>query len=180
MIWVLLQSESSWQRNDAIWLFIYLCVSLHQEFFFLKKSLKGVCTWHSCLNYCKVWTNFMRAFSKYFETKVYPHNWLIFKENDKLWKRGFIWKWFDSIENCVQKQKGIALDDREEEEASESDSHQKWLTGRRHTPRKTNVKATHAITTESDVQCETSRHTLRKWNGKWYPPWNPVWKRPTL
>ena len=41
------------------------------------------------------------------------YNWLIFKENDKLWKRGFIWKWFDSIENCVQKQKGIALDDRE-------------------------------------------------------------------
>ena len=33
MIWVLLQSESPWQRNDAIWFFIYLCVSLHQEFF---------------------------------------------------------------------------------------------------------------------------------------------------
>ena len=27
MIWVLLQSESPWQRNDAITFFIYLCVS---------------------------------------------------------------------------------------------------------------------------------------------------------
>ena len=33
MIWVLLQSESLWQRNDAITLFIYLCVSVYQEFF---------------------------------------------------------------------------------------------------------------------------------------------------
>ena len=33
MIWVLLQSESTWQRNDAITFFIYLCVSLYQEFF---------------------------------------------------------------------------------------------------------------------------------------------------
>ena len=49
MIWVLLQSESPWQRNDAITLFIYLCVSLYQEFF-LKKS-KGVCTCHNCLHY---------------------------------------------------------------------------------------------------------------------------------
>ena len=30
---VLLQSESSWQRNDDITLFIYRCVSLYQEFF---------------------------------------------------------------------------------------------------------------------------------------------------
>ena len=30
MIWVLLQSESPWQRNDAITFFIYLCVSLYQ------------------------------------------------------------------------------------------------------------------------------------------------------
>ena len=68
MIWVLLQSESPWQRNDAITFFIYLCVSLYQEFFF-KKSLKGDCTCHNCLNYGKVLTNPMRAFSKYFETK---------------------------------------------------------------------------------------------------------------
>ena len=53
MIWVLLQSESPWQRNDAITFFIYLCVSLYQELFF-KKSLKGVCTCHHCLNYGKV------------------------------------------------------------------------------------------------------------------------------
>ena len=33
MIWVLLQSESPWQRNDAIKFFIHLCVSLFQEFF---------------------------------------------------------------------------------------------------------------------------------------------------
>ena len=33
MIWVFLQSESPWQRNDAITFFIYLCVSLFQEFF---------------------------------------------------------------------------------------------------------------------------------------------------
>ena len=33
MIWVLLQSESPWQRNDTITFFIYLCVSLYQEFF---------------------------------------------------------------------------------------------------------------------------------------------------
>ena len=63
MIWVLLQSESPWQRNDAIWFFIYLCLSLHQEFF--KKSLKGVCTCHNCLNYLLM----KRAFSRYFETK---------------------------------------------------------------------------------------------------------------
>ena len=43
MIWVLMQSESPWQRNDDITFFIYLCVSLYQEFFF-KKSLEGIYT----------------------------------------------------------------------------------------------------------------------------------------
>ena len=33
LIGILLQSESPWQRNDAITFFIYLCVSLYQEFF---------------------------------------------------------------------------------------------------------------------------------------------------
>ena len=33
MIWVSLQSESPWQRNDAITLFIYRRVSLYHEFF---------------------------------------------------------------------------------------------------------------------------------------------------
>ena len=52
---VLLQSESPWQRNEAITFFIYLCVSLYREFFFFfEKSLKGVCTSHNCLNYGKV------------------------------------------------------------------------------------------------------------------------------
>ena len=40
MIWVLLQSESPRQRNDAICFFIYLCVSLYQEFFFLRNHLR--------------------------------------------------------------------------------------------------------------------------------------------
>ena len=35
----LLQSESPWERNDAITFFIYLCVSLYQEFF-LKNRLR--------------------------------------------------------------------------------------------------------------------------------------------
>ena len=52
MIWVLLQSESPWKRNDAITFFIYLCFSLYQVF--LKKSLKGVCTCHNCFYYGKV------------------------------------------------------------------------------------------------------------------------------
>ena len=55
-------------------------------------------------------------------------------------------------------------------ETSESDSRQKWPTGGRHTPRKTNVKATHAITTESDIRYETTRsdtHYEMKW--RWIP-----------
>ena len=63
MIWVFLQSESPWQRNDASTFFIYLGVSLYQEFF-LKKSLKEVCTCCNCLSLGKE-----RAFWKYFETK---------------------------------------------------------------------------------------------------------------
>ena len=33
MIGVLLQSESPWQRNDAMTFFIYLCVSLYRKIF---------------------------------------------------------------------------------------------------------------------------------------------------
>ena len=33
MIWVLLQLELPWQRNDTITFLIYPCVSLYQEFF---------------------------------------------------------------------------------------------------------------------------------------------------
>ena len=43
MIWVLLQSESPWQRNDAIMLFIYRCVSLYQEFFEIYVKVKQSC-----------------------------------------------------------------------------------------------------------------------------------------
>ena len=68
MIWVSLQSELPWQSNEAITFFIHLCVSLYQDVFF-NISLKGVCICHNCLNYGKVWTNSMRAFWKYFETK---------------------------------------------------------------------------------------------------------------
>ena len=39
MIWVLLQSESPWQRNDAITLFIYLRISPYR-FFFLRNRLR--------------------------------------------------------------------------------------------------------------------------------------------
>ena len=34
----LLQSESPWQRNDAITFSVYLCVSLYQEFFFFLRN----------------------------------------------------------------------------------------------------------------------------------------------
>ena len=40
MIWVSLQLESPWQRNDAITFFIHLCFSLYQEFFFLRNLLR--------------------------------------------------------------------------------------------------------------------------------------------
>ena len=48
MNWVLLQSESSWQRNDASTFFIYLCVSLYQEFF---EEIAAVRICHNCLHY---------------------------------------------------------------------------------------------------------------------------------
>ena len=40
MILVLLRSTSPWQRNDAITFFIYLFLSLYQEFFFLRNRLR--------------------------------------------------------------------------------------------------------------------------------------------
>ena len=43
-------------------IFVFLCSRS-----FLKKLLKGVCTCYNCVHYGKVWTNSMRAFSKYFE-----------------------------------------------------------------------------------------------------------------
>ena len=54
MIWVLLQSEWPWQRNDAITFFIYpLCFSVPGGLIF-KKSFKGICTCYNCLNYGEV------------------------------------------------------------------------------------------------------------------------------
>jgi len=64
----------------------------------------------------------MIAFPKYFETKpqASQKQWnkhaiqtIIFQENDKLRKRGFIPQWPDSIENRVQKKRRIAQGDRE-------------------------------------------------------------------
>ena len=53
MIWVLLQSESPWQHNDTITLFIYLCVSLYQEFF--EETAQGsMYLPYNCLHYGKV------------------------------------------------------------------------------------------------------------------------------
>ena len=52
MIHVLLASELSWQRNDAIVFFTCLCISQYLEGFL--KSLKGACTSLSCLDYGKV------------------------------------------------------------------------------------------------------------------------------
>ena len=38
---------------------------------------------------------------------------IFFKKMISFGKRGFISYWFDTIENCVQEKKGIALGDRE-------------------------------------------------------------------
>ena len=42
MIWVLLQSESPWQRSDAIAFFLYLRVSLYQDFFLRNRFRESV------------------------------------------------------------------------------------------------------------------------------------------
>ena len=68
MMWVLLQSDSPWQRNDAITFFIFLCVSLYQEFF-LKNRLEEFVPAIIASIMAKFEQTSMRAFSKYFETK---------------------------------------------------------------------------------------------------------------
>ena len=40
MIWVLLQSESPWQRNDAITFFFYLSLCFPVQEFFLRNRLR--------------------------------------------------------------------------------------------------------------------------------------------
>ena len=71
MIWVLLQSESPWQRNDAITFFIYRCVSQYQEVFWrnrLREYVPAIILYvPAIIHYGKVWRNSMRAFSRYFE-----------------------------------------------------------------------------------------------------------------
>ena len=42
-------------------IFVFLCTRS-----FFKKLLKGVCTWHNCLNYGKVWKKFYESISKIF------------------------------------------------------------------------------------------------------------------
>ena len=99
MIWVLLQSESPWQRNDAITFFIYLCVSLYQEFFLrnrLREFVPAIIASIMAKFEQILWERFGNILKRSFkhhknsEIACYPHNQLIFKENDKLWKRGFI------------------------------------------------------------------------------------------
>ena len=65
MIWVLLQSESPWQRNDPIMFFIYLRVSLYSEFFF-NISLKGVCSCHVAL----IMAKFEQILREHFENNL--------------------------------------------------------------------------------------------------------------
>ena len=60
MIWVLLQSESPWQCNDAVAFFIYLCVSLYQE-----KAKRNKFASKKTLDYFQ---------KKYLE---YANNWLV-------------------------------------------------------------------------------------------------------
>ena len=83
MIWVLLQSESPWQRNDAITFFIYLCVSLYQEFF-LRNRLREfvpaiiasiIAKFEQIL--CERLRNFLkRSFKHHINSEIacYPHN----------------------------------------------------------------------------------------------------------
>ena len=53
MIWVLLQ-RSRYGNAMTPFRFLFIFVFLCTISFFLKKSVKGVCTCHNCLNYGKV------------------------------------------------------------------------------------------------------------------------------
>ena len=74
MIWVLLQSQSPWQRNDTITFFIYLCVSLYQDFF-LRNRNATVATFEQIL-----WERFRNILKRSFknhkniEIACYPRN----------------------------------------------------------------------------------------------------------
>ena len=74
MIWFLLLSEWPWQRNDAITFFIYLCVSLYQEFVRAIRTLIMAkfeqILWERFRNIVK------RSFKHHINSEIacYPHN----------------------------------------------------------------------------------------------------------
>ena len=83
MIWVLLQSESPWQRNDAITFFIYLCVSLYQEFFLrnrLREFVPAIIASIMAKFEQLLWERFRNILKRSFkhhknsEIARYPHN----------------------------------------------------------------------------------------------------------
>ena len=87
MIWVLLQSESPWQRNDAITFFIYLCVSLYQEFFWrnrLREYVPAIIASIMAKFQQILWERFRniltRSFNNHKNSEIarYPHNSLMF------------------------------------------------------------------------------------------------------
>ena len=83
MIWVLLQSESPLQRNDAITFFIYRCVSLYQEFFLinrLREFVPAIITSIMAKFEQILWERFRNILKRSFkhhknsEIACYPHN----------------------------------------------------------------------------------------------------------
>ena len=83
MIWVLLQSEAPWQRNDAITFFIYLCVSLYQEFFLrnrLREFVPAIIASIMAKFEQILWERFRNILKRSFkhhknsEIACYPHN----------------------------------------------------------------------------------------------------------
>ena len=89
MIWVLLQSESLLQLNDAIKFFIYLCVSLYLEFFQrnrLREYVPSIIASITAKLRQILWERFenilKRSFKHQKNSKIacYPHNWLIYKK----------------------------------------------------------------------------------------------------
>ena len=83
MIWVLLQSESPWQRYDAMTFFIYLCVSLYQDLFLrnrLREFVPAIIAsiWQSLNKFCEsvfgiFWNEVLRII-KNSEMARYPQN----------------------------------------------------------------------------------------------------------
>ena len=83
MIQVLLQSESQWPRNNAITFFIYLCVSLYQEFFLrnrLKEFVPAIIASIMAKFEHILWERFRNILKRSFkhhknsEIACYPHN----------------------------------------------------------------------------------------------------------